>query len=211
MKIRTGFVTNSSSYSSAVIRIQSRKLASLLKEYEELFMKIYDDGSIDKSVLFHDAYVRGWTFYVVQDEVADYWADTPTELNSVLDCLINGLGYYHRTENQESERKQKELLKELKAQKQWMYKLSFEKEREYYRFIEKDFLFTNKDPKRLTVRLMVDMVELNQLIPVLSELNVIDISEIPYTLEDHFMRFYKEEEEFLRQTGSGFGVQGGVS
>ena len=38
MKIRTGFVTNSSSYSSAVIRIQSRKLASLLKEYEELFM-----------------------------------------------------------------------------------------------------------------------------------------------------------------------------
>ncbi len=118
MKISTGFVTNSSSYSSAVIRIQSRKLASLLKEYEELFMKIYDDGSIDKSVLFHDAYVRGWTFYVVQDEVADYWADTPTELNSVLDCLINGLGYYHRTENQESERKQKELLKELKAQKQ---------------------------------------------------------------------------------------------
>ena len=118
MKIRTGCVTNSSSYSSAVIRIQSRKLASLLKEYEELFMKIYDDGSIDKSVLFHDAYVRGWTFYVVQDEVADYWADTPTELNSVLDCLINGLGYYHRTENQESERKQKELLKELKAQKQ---------------------------------------------------------------------------------------------
>ena len=116
MKIRTGFVTNSNS--SAVIRIQSRKLASLLKEYEELFMKIYDDGSIDKSVLFHDAYVRGWTFYVVQDEVADYWADTPTELNSVLDCLINGLGYYHRTENQESERKQKELLKELKAQKQ---------------------------------------------------------------------------------------------
>ena len=118
MKIRTGFVTRSSSYSSPVIRIQSRKLASLLKEYEELFMKIYDDGSIDKSVLFHDAYVRGWTFYVVQDEVADYWADTPTELNSVLDCLINGLGYYHRTENQESERKQKELLKELKAQKQ---------------------------------------------------------------------------------------------
>ena len=118
MKIRTGFVTNSSSYSSAVIRIQSRKLASLLKEYEELFMKIYDDGSIDKSVLFHDAYVRGWTFYVVQDEVADYWADTPTELNSVLDCLINGLGYYHRTENQESERKKKELLKELKAQNQ---------------------------------------------------------------------------------------------
>ncbi len=100
---------------------------------------------------------------------------------------------------------------ELKAQKQWIYKLSFEKERDYYRFIEKDFLFTSKDPKRLTVRLMVDMVELNQLIPVLSELNVIDISEIPYTLEDHFMRFYREEEEFLRQTGSGFGVQGGVS
>lgn len=99
---------------------------------------------------------------------------------------------------------------ELKAQKHWIYRLSFETERDYYRFIEKDFLFTNKDPKRLTVRLMVDMVELNQLIPVLSELNVMDISEIPYTLEDHFMRFYREEEDFRRETDSDMGVPGGV-
>lgn len=101
--------------------------------------------------------------------------------------------------------------KELKAQKHWIYKLSFETERDYYRFIEKDFLFTNKDPKRLTVRLMVDMVELNQLIPVLSELNVIDISEIPYTLEDHFMRFYREEYDFPRDTDGDRGLLGGAS
>lgn len=99
---------------------------------------------------------------------------------------------------------------ELKEKKHWIYKLSFETERDYDRFTEKDFLFTSKDPKRLTVRLMVDMVELNQLIPVLSELNVMDVSEIPYTLEDHFMRFYREEEE-LQETVSEIELQGGVS
>ena len=93
---------------------------------------------------------------------------------------------------------------ELKEQKQWIYKVSFETERDYNRFNENDFLCTNKDPNRLTVRLMVD--GLNRLIPVLSGLNVTDISEIPYTLEDHFMKFYKKEDELQGEPEGGAGI-----
>ena len=100
---------------------------------------------------------------------------------------------------------------ELKAQKQWIYKVSFETERDYLRFIENDFLCTNKDPKRLSVRLMVDIDGLNQMIPVLSGLNVTDISEIPYTLEDHFMKFYREEEKETEEQKEDMEIQGGVS
>lgn len=95
---------------------------------------------------------------------------------------------------------------ELKEQKQWIYKVSFETERDYMRFNENDFLCTSKDPKRLSVRLMVDMDGLNRLIPVLSNLNVMDISEIPYTLEDYFMKFYQEEEEFQGDSDGDGGV-----
>lgn len=102
---------------------------------------------------------------------------------------------------------------ELKAQKQWIYKVSFETERDYMRFMENEFLCTNKDPKRLTVRLMVDMDGLNRMIPVLSGLSVTDISEIPYTLEDHFMKFYREEEKVLEEQArdNDSDIQGGVS
>ena len=63
----------------------------------------------------------------------------------------------------------------------------------------------------MTVRFMVDMDGLNRMIPILSGLNVLDISEVPYTLEDHFMKFYREEDEVQEEPGDDIEVQGGVS
>ncbi|MCI9422723.1 ABC transporter ATP-binding protein [Sporofaciens musculi] len=99
---------------------------------------------------------------------------------------------------------------ELKEQKQWIYKVSFETERDYSRFIENDFLFTNQDPKQMSVRFMVDMNGLNRMLPILSELNVADISEIPYTLEDHFMKFYRVDDEALKEPDNDMGISGGA-
>lgn len=90
---------------------------------------------------------------------------------------------------------------ELKAQKQWIYRVSFETERDFDRFLENDFLCTSKDPKQRTVRIMVDTDGLNRLIPVISGLNVTDIREIPYTLEDHFMKFYREGDGLQEEQG----------
>ena len=69
MKIRTGFVTNSSSYSSAVITIQSKKFVTLLKEYEDV---VGPDrlGGIN-------GIIKGYTFSVIcDDEQAPEWCET---------------------------------------------------------------------------------------------------------------------------------------
>ena len=71
MKIRTGFVTNSSSYSSAVITIQSKKFVTLLKEYEDV---VGPDrlGGIN-------GIIKGYTFSVIcDDEQAPEWCEAPS-------------------------------------------------------------------------------------------------------------------------------------
>lgn len=81
MKIRTDFVTNSSSYSSVCITIESKELAQLLKKYE----------------IQHDVpelSVRGSKTSVFNDEFALEWGNVPTSVNQVLDALMTSLRAY---------------------------------------------------------------------------------------------------------------------
>lgn len=107
MKIRTGFVTNSSSYSSAVITIQSKKFVTLLKEYEDLV----GPGSL------MDGIIKGYTFSAFWDE--DYtpgWCtNVPETLDQVLERLMDGLE--EQMKEADGARFQA-LIQELKDQKQ---------------------------------------------------------------------------------------------
>ena len=78
MKIRTDFVTNSSSYSSVCISIQSKELADLLKKYKA-------------SRELRQLSVRGSRVSVYEDEVADGWAGVPETLDELIDALISGM------------------------------------------------------------------------------------------------------------------------
>ena len=83
MKIRSDFVTNSSSYSSVVITIQSKKLADLLKAYQA-----------DK--YNHELSVSGSRVSIYEEEMADAWECPPERLDELIDALIDGLSYFNR-------------------------------------------------------------------------------------------------------------------
>ena len=77
MKIRTGFVTNSSSYSSVVIYIESKELAALLKQYE---------GELGATILGDDKkFSADW-----DEGTNEICAMVPKTLDAVLDSLIKG-------------------------------------------------------------------------------------------------------------------------
>lgn len=78
MKIRSDFVTNSSSTSSVCIRVKSEKLARLLDQYRHLFgednyVRIFSDGIL------------------VEEGFADCWAGVPRSMEQLMDALLAGL------------------------------------------------------------------------------------------------------------------------
>ena len=104
MKIRSDFVTNSSSYSSVCISIQSKELADLLKKYKA-------------SRELRQLSVRGSRVSVYEDEVADGWAGVPETLDELIDALISGMqrqaGSGLSALYQEMQEKKTELKKRL--------------------------------------------------------------------------------------------------
>lgn len=83
MKIRSDFVTNSSSYSSVLITIQSKKLADLLKAYRA-------------DTLYPDPFIRNGQVSIHEDEVADACENPPEHLDQLIDRLISGLCYSNK-------------------------------------------------------------------------------------------------------------------
>ena len=77
MKIRRDFVANSSSYSSVIVRIQSKELAQLLAKYQHLFgaaVQILPDG-----------------IFVYECERADEWKNVPQSLKQLINKLLESL------------------------------------------------------------------------------------------------------------------------
>lgn len=79
MKIRSDFVTNSSSDCSVMIRVQSKELTELLAKYRELFG---EDVQIRPEGLLMEV-EDGWT--------EDGWGNVPQSLEQLLDKLLECL------------------------------------------------------------------------------------------------------------------------
>ena len=83
MKIRTDFVTNSSSYSSAVIRIQSKELSDLIRSYQTQYENLF--GEYPEMRIEDDCVV------VDKNDVADGWQYVPQVLDDLIESLLDGL------------------------------------------------------------------------------------------------------------------------
>jgi hypothetical protein len=129
MKIRTDFVTNSSSCSNAEIVIENFVLLEILQRYKE--MGVFGDAESRFSIgsyinfegwelLDYDKETKTPAFFVSETYNGDGWqtvGNTPQSLSEVLSNIIsvmedksNGVGYYHSNlyEHMKEELRQRE-------------------------------------------------------------------------------------------------------
>lgn len=84
----------------------------------------------------------------------------------------------------------------LKNSSDKIYRITFSDMDSYNRFIRLPYEFPSKNPGKVRARVHVNDSQINQFIADLTGLNVADIHEIPFSLENYFMQFYKEDRVF---------------
>ena len=85
---------------------------------------------------------------------------------------------------------------ELKNKRDNIYRITFEDERSYQEFVEKPYAFASKNPRKKKARVHLEENEVNKLLADIVNLKVADFQEVPFTLEDYFMQFYKDDRKF---------------
>lgn len=85
---------------------------------------------------------------------------------------------------------------ELKNTTMKTYRVTFQDKDSYQQFITLPYQFTSQNEAKNRARISICDEQLDQLIQDIAKLNVEDFHEIPFTLEQYFMKFYKEERVF---------------
>lgn len=85
---------------------------------------------------------------------------------------------------------------ELKNRSTKIYRISFSDKDSYDAFVCKDYLFHSRNEKKLRARVMIEAAQINRLLTDITPLSVTEFQEIPFTLEDYFMEFYKNDCQF---------------
>lgn len=85
---------------------------------------------------------------------------------------------------------------ELKNRSTKIYRISFSDKDSYDAFVCKEYLFHFRNEKKLRARVMIEAAQINRLLADITPLSVTEFQEIPFTLEDYFMEFYKNDRQF---------------
>ena len=85
---------------------------------------------------------------------------------------------------------------ELKNRSTKIYRISFSDKDSYDAFVCKEYLFHSRNEKKLRARVMIEAAQINRLLADITPLSVTEFQEIPFTLEDYFMEFYKNDRQF---------------
>ena len=76
------------------------------------------------------------------------------------------------------------------------YQVSFASDDAYRAFTALPYEFAAQNPERRRAKVHVNDAQANRLIADLADTDVTDFEEIPFTLEDYFMQFYREDRQF---------------
>lgn len=124
MKIRTNFVTNSSSYSSAEIKIDNPVLLEIMKRYKEQGAFVDEDGDDRGSAMaVRKGKKKELAFYYSEDEIADVFYG-PDRIEDVVNCILKVISWDNNIyfENESLYRQFKEELAARRAEINDSYK-----------------------------------------------------------------------------------------
>lgn len=88
------------------------------------------------------------------------------------------------------------LADDLKNTNTKTYRVTFKDRASYDKFVSLPYTFTSKNPGKIRARVQIDVSQIDQLIHDIVSLKVEDFHEMPLTLENYFMKFYKEDKTF---------------
>lgn len=84
----------------------------------------------------------------------------------------------------------------LKKESDKIYRITFADAVDMRSFREKPYNITAVSEKENSIRVRIKDTEINRLTADIADCRVKDFKEYPFTLEDYFMQFYKEDRDF---------------
>ncbi|MCC8015853.1 MAG: ABC transporter ATP-binding protein [Clostridiales bacterium] len=84
----------------------------------------------------------------------------------------------------------------LKEESDKIYRVTAADKESFIKLTKLPYNFSSVNEKKLRARVRIKGSDINRLISDISELNVADLHEFPFTLENYFMKFYKADKTF---------------
>ncbi|MBE5960975.1 MAG: ABC transporter ATP-binding protein [Lachnospiraceae bacterium] len=84
----------------------------------------------------------------------------------------------------------------LKKESDKIYRVTFEDKSQWKEFTSRPYQFVSVNEEKLRARVQLKNSEMNAFITDLASFHITDFTEFPFTLEDYFMQFYKEDKIF---------------
>ncbi|MCD7891448.1 MAG: ABC transporter ATP-binding protein [Ruminococcus sp.] len=84
----------------------------------------------------------------------------------------------------------------LKRESDKIYRVTFRKKDDWIKFTKSDYKFTSINERKLRARVQLKNERIPDFVADLCNYDVCDFTEYPFSLEDYFMQFYKEDKVF---------------
>ncbi len=84
----------------------------------------------------------------------------------------------------------------LKQDSDKIYRVTFDKKTDWSDFVTHNYKFTKKNERKLRARVQLKNEEIPSFVSDLAQYDIADFTEYPFSLEDYFMKFYKEDKVF---------------
>lgn len=84
----------------------------------------------------------------------------------------------------------------LKKESDKIYRVTFQDKKQWEAFTTHNYHFTSINARKLRARIQLKNSEITSFLADISQYHISDFTEFPFSLEDYFMKFYREDKVF---------------